>query len=356
MSDLREFIANNLKIWEKKYPTQFSIIESNDLNAKPHIISITGMNIVTKCINLLKTLYRKEQKCNGNDSYMFGFDTESDKGKVASIQLSTRHMSFVFLISKITEGKKHNFPSALKYLLQDGNILKTGVGIKGDVRAIFFSFRIKMKGAVDLSKIASHQELVSGSYISLKRLAQFLIGIKYEKGIHGVKWSELDVNAHKQMLNYAGLDGYVGYRCTEILYSYLCVKSENKDLHKWLLDISEGIRDNFDSSNEEEEEEEQYEESLIAQAQRELYHPEYRKQNERRRRFMSMSQDGSALTKKLLDKKRKRERKVELDNNLNDALNVLKDINSRATNPKTKPNNENNSKKRKQEHIQLNIV
>ena len=197
-------------------------------------------------------------------------------------------------------------------------------------------------------------------------------------GTHrGVQWSKLDVQRHESMIHYAAMDSFVGYRCTQILASFLCVKGENKTLYEWLYALFEEMRearlekqanskDNTLSSSKDNK--------LLRQAKKELNSEEQLRMQQNRRRYMEIAHsDGSRMKHKLQDKKRKREREVSLNNGMSDALSLLKGLYNNPTSSTDATNNDNhepdqqqastqkNSNKKKQktlqnDDIQLNIV
>ncbi len=330
-------------------PKTFTLLRSENLNEKPLIVTVIGGGdkSVTYCLHQLKQMYLAENSETKAEKFVFGFDTESDRGKVASVQLSTRFLSVVFLLQKMynnngseTNSTKLNFPIELQKFLEDARILKTGVGVSSDAKNLRRSFNVMLRGDVDLSLLAVQQGVLSGSFISLKEFAKRLIGgMTYTRTHRGVQWSKLDVQRHESMIHYAAMDSFVGYRCTQILASYLCVQGENKSLYEWLSGVSKEMNSARLAQKKKKQQEQnggekvsgdngdEEDEKLLRRAEKELSSEEQERLRQNRRRYMEIANaDGSRMKSKLQDKKRKREREVQLDNGLSDALNLLKGI------------------------------
>jgi len=136
---------------------------------------------------------------------VIGFDTETKpafkKGvshKVALLQLSTEEEAFLFRLN-VT-----GINDDLSDLLADSDILKVGVGIRDDLRALRALNPFTPGGFVELQDVAPNHGI---DVLSLKNLAGLLLGIRVSKRQRLSNW-EASHLTEGQIL-YAATDAWV---------------------------------------------------------------------------------------------------------------------------------------------------
>lgn len=136
---------------------------------------------------------------------VLGFDTETkpsfQKGssnKVALVQLSTPNAAYLFRINKTGF-----FPDLVK-LLEHPSILKVGVAVRDDLRALQKRAPFSPSGFVELQDVAHAQGYKDSS---LKKLAGLLLGIRISKRQRLTNW-DADVLTQSQII-YAATDAWV---------------------------------------------------------------------------------------------------------------------------------------------------
>ena len=154
----------------------------------------------------------KEAVAYLSQSGVLGFDTETKPSfkrgqvnKVALLQLSNAERAFLFQLHKV------GLPDDLKTLLSDSNILKVGVAIRDDVKALQRLSNFKAAGFVEL------QEKVKGFGIqdfSLKKIAGIVLGVRISKSQRLTNWEAENLSEGQQ--TYAATDAWVAH---EIFYS-----------------------------------------------------------------------------------------------------------------------------------------
>jgi ribonuclease D len=107
-------------------------------------------------------------------------------------------------------------PVGLASLLENASVLKTGVGIDGDVAKLKNDWSIEVKGAVDLSTVMMmhHDE---PTYLSLAKLSVRLLGVDMCKDRRVVlsNWERRKLS--QEQVLYAALDAWVGCECAGVL-------------------------------------------------------------------------------------------------------------------------------------------
>ena len=156
----------------------------------------------------LKTLCRES---------VLGFDTETrptfKKGKqysVSLLQLATANDAFLFRLNHL------GLPEELASILTDPDILKVGVAILDDIRALRKLRKFEVKGFVDLSNIASELGIVT---CGLRNLAAIFFGARISKKAQLTNWERPDFNSGQAL--YAATDAWI---CLEM---YRFLDSEN---------------------------------------------------------------------------------------------------------------------------------
>lgn len=161
---------------------------------KGKIIVVNNKEKLSEAIKYLKT-------CN-----IIGFDTETKpsfaKGTnntVALMQLSDSNVAYLFQLKKI------GLPNELKEILSDSNIIKSGVAIKDDIKALNKLNKFIPNGFVELQGIVGKYGIEEKS---LQKLSAITMGIRISKSQRLSNW-EADTLTPAQQ-NYAATDAWVG--------------------------------------------------------------------------------------------------------------------------------------------------
>ncbi len=161
---------------------------------KGEIIVVDNQNKLSEAINYLKS-------CN-----IIGFDTETKpsftKGtsnSVALLQLSDSNKAYLFQLKKI------GLPNELKEILSDSMIIKSGVAIKNDIKALNKLNKFIPSGFVELQGIVGKYGIEEKS---LQKLSAIIMGIRISKSQRLSNW-EADVLSLAQQ-QYAATDAWVG--------------------------------------------------------------------------------------------------------------------------------------------------
>ena len=144
---------------------------------------------------------------------VLGFDTETrpsfKKGEnysVSLLQLSTSDEAFLFRLNHL------GLPDDLVSLLADPDILKVGVAILDDVRALLKLKKFDAEGFVELAKIASELGIVT---CGLRNLAAIFFGVRISKKAQLTNWERPEFNSGQAL--YAATDAWI---CLE-MYRFL---------------------------------------------------------------------------------------------------------------------------------------
>ncbi|MDT8401138.1 MAG: 3'-5' exonuclease [Bacteroidales bacterium] len=149
------------------------------------------------------------KKCIGmlNSATVLGFDTETkpsfSKGKnnrVALLQLSDGHRAFLFRMNEI------GMPSKLADILSDASVLKVGVAIHDDIKALKTIRKFEARGFIELQDYVKEFGIVSSG---LKKLSAIVLGFRISKRQQVSNW-EADVLTDAQ-IQYAATDAWVCY-------------------------------------------------------------------------------------------------------------------------------------------------
>lgn len=145
---------------------------------------------------------------------VLGFDTETkpafQKGqnhRVALLQLSTEERAFLFRIQKI------GLPDELKQLFSNPNIVKAGVAIRDDIKALQKIGSFKPAGFLELQ---NHAQEAGIKNIGLKKLCAITCGFRISKSQQLSNWESEELTT--QQLIYAATDAWVSLRiCRQLL-------------------------------------------------------------------------------------------------------------------------------------------
>ena len=148
-------------------------------------------------------------------SSILGFDTETrptfkkgDQHSVSLLQLSTREEAFLFRLNYL------GFPEELVSLLADPDILKVGVAILDDIRALRKLRKFNAQGFVELSNIGSELGIVT---CGLRNLAAIFFGVRISKKEQLTNWERPDLNPSQCL--YAATDAWICLKMFRFLKS-----------------------------------------------------------------------------------------------------------------------------------------
>lgn len=136
---------------------------------------------------------------------VLGFDTETrpsfSKGKSyppALIQIACHDIVFLIQLTWFPFGK------LLAELLADGNIIKTGVAIRDDIRELQRCYDFQDSGVVDLGEIARDNGLETHG---LRNLAANFFSFRISKAVRCSNWGNKELG--KQQMVYAATDAWI---------------------------------------------------------------------------------------------------------------------------------------------------
>jgi ribonuclease D len=136
---------------------------------------------------------------------VLGFDTETrpsfKKGrryKVALLQLADNHRAWLFRLNMI------GLPPELTGLLSDRNIIKTGVAIRDDIKALRSLSHFEPHGFIDLQSVVSDHGIKE---LGLKKLSAIILGYSISKSQQVSNWEAPALTEPQQL--YAATDAWV---------------------------------------------------------------------------------------------------------------------------------------------------
>ncbi|KAF0235518.1 MAG: ribonuclease [Prolixibacteraceae bacterium] len=146
-------------------------------------------------------------------SSVIGFDTETKpafkKGvfnKVALLQLSVKDRAFLFRLNRL------GLPAEIIKILANPNIIKPGVAINDDIKALNKIKAFSPKGFVELQ---DHAKSLGITDFSLKKLAAIICGFRISKGQQLSNWEAHELSEAQQI--YAATDAWVALEIFENL-------------------------------------------------------------------------------------------------------------------------------------------
>jgi ribonuclease D len=147
------------------------------------------------------------------DSPVVGFDTETkpvfvkgQKHKVALMQLALP--GHVFLVRIKSTGVTEDVIS----FLESHSILKAGVGVRDDIKALQHISHFTPAGFVELAELSRQAGL---EVESVKKLAALLLGFRISKSAQTSNWEADRLDA--KQVSYAATDAWVCLKIYEIL-------------------------------------------------------------------------------------------------------------------------------------------
>ena len=142
---------------------------------------------------------------------VLGFDTETrpnfkkgQKNSVSLLQLSTQNDAYLFRLNLL------GLPREILSLLSDKNILKIGVAIIDDIRALQKLCRFEPEGFVELSSIGKQLGIIT---CGLQNLAAIFFGVRITKKERLTNWERRQFNESQCL--YAATDAWI---CLEMFF------------------------------------------------------------------------------------------------------------------------------------------
>ena len=136
-----------------------------------------------------------------------GFDTETrptfKKGEAyppSLVQLASEEAVYLFRLQKISLDK-------LLALLAREDVLKAGVAVDNDIRALRCLGDFQPAGMVDLGKLAARHNIAQHS---LRGLAACFLGVRIYKSMRCSNWSQARLTS--KQISYAATDAWIGLR------------------------------------------------------------------------------------------------------------------------------------------------
>ncbi|MBP5317869.1 MAG: 3'-5' exonuclease domain-containing protein 2 [Paludibacteraceae bacterium] len=155
-------------------------------------------------------------------SPLIGFDTETKpsfvKGvtnKVALVQLSTADHCYLIRVHKL------GFPKALVALLSDARLLKVGLSLRDDFRAMSRRMQFQPAGFVDLQNEVGK---VGIEDLSLQKIYAIMFGKKISKSQRLTNWEASSLTEPQQF--YAAIDAWACMDIWQQLKRDLCLTNQ----------------------------------------------------------------------------------------------------------------------------------
>lgn len=180
---------------------------------KPFQATITNEQTAALCaaqfggeIVVVDTDRAVAEACKDLSSHaVIGFDTETRPSfrvgvtnRVALLQLSTPVRCYLFRLCRI------RFDRTIVRLLEDGNMLKIGVAVSGDLAALHQLKRFREAGFIDLQSIAADWGVEEKS---LRKMSALILGMRISKAQRLSNWEAANLTPQQQM--YAATDAWV---------------------------------------------------------------------------------------------------------------------------------------------------
>jgi ribonuclease D len=146
---------------------------------------------------------------------VLGFDTETraafKKGEsydVSLLQLATATHAYLFRLNKFKMMKE------LVDILADSNIVKTGVAVRDDIKAIQKLHEFTPGNFVDLAEVAKEKNIIN---FGLRALTAIFLNGRLSKNAKVSNWARQELT--DQQISYAACDAVVGFE----IYHKLCL-------------------------------------------------------------------------------------------------------------------------------------
>ena len=183
-------------------------ITKEEINQLPLYIfkgSVTLIETAQDALNAIKLLQGEK---------VLGFDTETraafKKGEsydVSLLQLATDTHAYLFRLNKFKMMKE------LADILADPNIVKTGVAVRDDIKALQKLHPFTAENFIDLADVAKEKSIIN---FGLRALTAILLEGRLTKNAKVSNWARQELTP--QQISYAACDAVVGYE----IYHKLC--------------------------------------------------------------------------------------------------------------------------------------
>ncbi len=138
---------------------------------------------------------------------ILGFDTETkpafkkgQKNIVAMLQLATSDKAFLFRLNKI------RFNGPIRKILADSTIIKVGVAIRDDLKALNNKNSFTPQSFIELQELVKKYGIQN---FSLQKLSAIILGIRISKSKRLSNWEAETLN--EAQLKYAATDAWVAH-------------------------------------------------------------------------------------------------------------------------------------------------
>jgi ribonuclease D len=138
-----------------------------------------------------------------------GFDTETrpafrpgESYPPSLVQFATASAVYLF------QAQERDLFDAMRQIISSADIIKAGVSVTEDIRALRKSFEIDERAVVDLGKAAKRHGL---KQTGLRNLAGIFLGMRIPKGAKTTNWAARRLTSHQ--ITYAATDAWA---CREL--------------------------------------------------------------------------------------------------------------------------------------------
>lgn len=168
---------------------------------KGQIITVTKDEEIAPAIELIK------------DQRLIGFDTETKpafkKGEyyaVSLLQLASDDVALLFRLHYLKDF------SLIKILFEDKHVIKAGVAIRDDIKALQKLFHFSPHGFIELSDVAKERNMKN---FGLKGMTEEALSLTLSKKAKLSNWEARELRP--EQLQYAATDAWIGRKLYETL-------------------------------------------------------------------------------------------------------------------------------------------
>ncbi|KAJ3240747.1 Exonuclease 3'-5' domain-containing protein 2 [Chytriomyces hyalinus] len=139
--------------------------------------------------------------------------------KTSLIQICNGSSVGLFRVKMLTDGFRKPLPKVLSDYLENAQIKKVGMNIRGDAAKLNRDFGISLGGYIELSQLAKEvcPELFDKERVSLKKLSERLLNHKLDKSdsLRKTNWEATVLR--DELIHYAAMDALVGFEVYKAL-------------------------------------------------------------------------------------------------------------------------------------------
>ncbi len=183
----------------KKYPIVTHRLTKEQINTLPLAKWLGPTHLIATTKQLERVLPLLEQ------DGLLGFDTETRpafrKGQSfppALLQLATAKEVILIQLSQM------QLPAAIVQILEDSQILKTGVGLKDDLIGLQKTISFTPRGFVDLAPLSKQRGI---QHFGLRGLAATTLGVRISKSQTVSNWAKKELT--NSQMQYAATDAWI---------------------------------------------------------------------------------------------------------------------------------------------------